>query len=131
VKLIEGTPPRRKRKPKSTPLDSYEPYLKLRSLILNGKMRPFQQVGILFDREDSDKLEMKWPWRTVAERIRNLVKELGLESDYKIVKYETDTPGVWFVRVDYVPPVSKAGGASNQSPPRKKVPEAHKSTSTR
>jgi hypothetical protein len=49
MRFIDSQMPRRKRKPKPTPLDEFEPFLVLKSVILNGKMRPSQEVGLLFD----------------------------------------------------------------------------------
>jgi hypothetical protein len=102
---INSPKPRRKRKPKASPLDNYEPYQKLRHMILNGKFLPFQEAGVLLDQKDAAALDEKHPWRTVAERLRKLVKELGLESEYEIKKYETDTAGLWIVMVRYTPPL--------------------------
>jgi hypothetical protein len=99
MKYIENDIPKRKSKPKQTPLDGYEPYQKLRLMILNGRLKPMEQVGILLDSEDSRKLKMKHPWRTVADHLRRIVRDLGLQAEYNIVKYETDTSGAWFVRV--------------------------------
>jgi hypothetical protein len=118
VKYLDTGIPRRKRKPKETPLEGYEPYQKLRLMVMNGKMKPFQEVGILLDQSDAKQLDMKWPWRTVADRLRRTVRELGQESEYQIVKYETDTPGVWFVKVRYEPPVTAAKGERVKNAPR-------------
>jgi hypothetical protein len=71
MKLLDTNIPDRKRKPKSTPLDDFEPYIKLKAIILNGKMLPDQQIGILFDKADCKTLGMKAPWRTVSERLRS------------------------------------------------------------
>lgn len=96
--------PSPKHKTKSTPLDDHEPYLQLRHMILEGRLKPLQQVGIFFGPDDQKKLDMKWPWRTAADRLRKFVREIGAQADYQIKKYETDTPGLWFVRVTYDPP---------------------------
>jgi hypothetical protein len=32
----------------------------------------------------------------------------GLASDYRVIKYETDSPGVWAVSVSYEPPLTTA-----------------------
>jgi hypothetical protein len=103
MKLLEGNIPQRKRKPRETPLDHFEPYTKLKAIILNGKMEPNQQIGILFEPSDCRTLGMKAPWRTMADRLRKLLEETGLSKDYDVIKYETQTPGWWFVRVTYTP----------------------------
>lgn len=106
MKLVTLTSdiPRAKRKRKVTPLDKHEAYLQLRHMILEGRMKPYQQIGLFLGPEDQKSLDMKWPWRTAADRLRALVREIGAEADYHIKKFETDTPGVWFVRVTYNPP---------------------------
>lgn len=96
--------PSRKAKTKHNPLEDSEPYLALRRMILDGKLKPLQQMGIFFGPEDQKTLGMKWPWRTAADRLRKMLRENHLESDYEILKYETDQKGVWFVRVTHTPP---------------------------
>ena len=96
--------PGRKHKTKPNPLENHEAYLQLRRMILDGKLRPQQSVGIFVGPEDQKLLDMKWPWRTIADRLRRTLKEAHLEADYEVVKYETDNKGTWFVRVTYTPP---------------------------
>ena len=103
MKLIEGNIPARKRKPKETPLDDFEPYTKLRAIILNRRMAPQQQIGILLDKNDCKVLHMKAPWRTIAERLRKLLSDAGMERDYDVVRYKIPDTGQQFVRVTYVP----------------------------
>jgi len=110
MKLLDTNLPERKRKPKETPLDDFEPYLKLKAIILNQKMEPEQQIGILFDKADCKELGMKSPWRTVSDRLRKLLQESGLDKDYEVIKYETSNPGQWFVRVTYKPSAIKVHG---------------------
>jgi len=47
------------------------------------------------------------PWRAAVDSLRRYVKSMGLETDYTVSKYETDTPGVWAIRVRYEPPIVK------------------------
>jgi len=101
--LTTGPPPRRKGKPKPNVLDKHEAYVTIKNLIMQGKMTPYQQIGLFFGPDDCVSLGLKWPWRTAADRLRRLIRTLRLESEYRIAKYETDTPGVWFVRVTRQP----------------------------
>ncbi len=114
MKLIEGNIPTRKRKPKETPLDDFEPYTKLRAIMLNRKMAPQQQLGILLDKNDCKVLHMKAPWRTIADRLRKLLSDAGLEKDYEVIRYETSSPGQWFVRVTYSPGRAATHGNKNR-----------------
>ncbi len=113
MKFFAGKPPRRKGKPKANPLERHEDYLKLKAMIANGRMKPQESAGILLDAADRQKLDLKYPARAAADSLRRFVRGLGLASDYHVVKYETDTPGVWAVTVTYAPPmtVSKRKGA--------------------
>ena len=96
--------PGRKHKTKHNPLEDNEAYLALRRMILDNKLKPHQQVGLFFGPDDQKNLGMKFPWRTAADRLRKMLKEHNLESDYSVVKFETDQKGVWFVRVTHTPP---------------------------
>lgn len=110
----EGPEPKRKSKPKPNVLDRYDEFLKLKSFILSGKAKPFESAGLYFDQADAHKLGLKFPWRAAAEALRRIIKDANLQSDYEVVKFETNQPGVWFVRVTYEPPnaVKPAGRRS-------------------
>lgn len=99
--------PQRKRKNITSELDKHEEYQKLRAVILSGRMRQGEQAGILMGPDDAEQLGYKWPWRTATDSLRRLIKSIGLESDYTVVKYETDVKSVWFIRVTYNPPMVK------------------------
>lgn len=74
---------------------------------------------MFFGPQDIRDLGLKWPWRTAADRLRRLVRDVGKEAEYQVVKYETDTPGVWFVRVTYRPQetaAKKKGGSRKAAP---------------
>lgn len=105
MKFFTGKAPRRKSKPQSSPFERHEEYMKLKALISNGKMKPQEVAGIYLDASDAKNLDLKFPARTAAEGLRRFVKTMGLAADYRIVKYETDTPGVWVVTVSYEPPM--------------------------
>ena len=112
IRSSDGPLPQRKRKPKPDPLIDFEPYLALRAAVLNGKFRPMEEKGIFVRPQDAAKLGLRWPWRVVADRLRHAIKAAGLDGDFHVIKYETDTPGVWFVKVRYEPPMVKAKGGS-------------------
>jgi hypothetical protein len=67
-----------------------------------------QSAIITMGPDDAKKLGYKWPWRTVVDSLRRMVKSMNLEADYNIRKYETATPGVWAIVATYEPPVVKA-----------------------
>lgn len=100
--------PQRKRKNVVSALESYEEYLKLKHVVLSGRMKQMQSAIITLGPDDCKRLGYKWPWRTAADSLRRLVKSMGLERDYVIHKYESDTPGVWCVMVTYDPPPAAA-----------------------
>lgn len=104
MKLFSGEAPKRKSKPKPNPLDREDAYLRLKASIANGKMKPLEVTGIMIDQKDGARLGLKFPARTATDQLRRFVKALGLEAEYHIVKYETDTPGLWAVTVTYEPP---------------------------
>lgn len=105
-------PPKRKARPKPNPLDKLEVYIQLKTLISHNKIRPSEEYGITIDPADSKKLGLKYPARTAADGLRRFVRELGLQSEYQIVKYETRDPGTWYVCVRNVTPLPS-------SPPKK------------
>lgn len=109
MKLFLGKAPKRKSKPKPNPLERMDDYVKLRALIANGKMKPQEIAGLIIDASDGMKLHLKYPARTATDQLRRFIKELGLEADYHVLKYETDTPGTWAVTVLYEPPAGKRG----------------------
>ena len=99
MKLWTGKPPLRKARPKPSPLDRLDAYVQLKALISHSKIKPHEEVGIFIDDADAKRLGLKYPARTAADGLRRFVKDLGLESEYQIVKYETRDPGVWSVNV--------------------------------
>lgn len=117
-KSSDPTPaPQRKRKNIVSELDRHEEYQKLKQLVLSGRMRQGESAGILLGPEDAKQLGYKWPERTATDSLRKLIKSMGLEADYTVFKYETDTaPGVYFVRVTYNPPMVKSAQPHVEAP---------------
>jgi hypothetical protein len=107
MKLVDTTnnTPKRKPKPKPNQLDYAQPFLELKSLILNNKIGPFEEKSMMFDPADAKQLEMKAPWRVAADKIKKLVRSINMESEYYIRKYET-SPGSWALIVRRVPPMT-------------------------
>jgi|SRR5579871_5072410 len=100
-----GEVPRRKGKPKASPLDRVDSFMSLKATIANGVMKPQETYGIYVSEEDGKKFGLKFPARTIADSLRRFIRDHGLERDYHVVKYETRTPGEWFVSVTYEPPI--------------------------
>jgi hypothetical protein len=108
LKLVDvtGKPPKRKGKPKPNPIDNMDAFLQLKAMILNDKMNPHQELALFFGPQEVKELNQKFPWRVAVDRLRRLIKGVGLESEYRIRKYETDTRGVWAVLVQRTPPMT-------------------------
>lgn len=115
-----GPAPARKGRPRANPIETFEPYLALRAYVLSGKMKPMEEVGLFIRPADVEKMQnlyngrgraagrpLLYPARVIADQLRRALRAAHLESDYTVVKYETDTPGVWFVKVRYEPPRTK------------------------
>lgn len=99
--------PTRKRKQITNALEEHAEYSQLKAVITHGRMKPFQEAYITMGPDDASKVGYKWPWRSAVDSLRRYVKSMGLQTDYTVTKYETDTPGVWAVRVRYEPPMVK------------------------
>ena len=106
MKFFYGSPPKRKSKPKDNPMERDENYLKLRGVIAGGKMRPKEQAHLILDGDDGKRLGLKYPARTATDQLRRFIKSMRLESEYRVHKYETNTPGSWAVVVTYDPPMT-------------------------
>lgn len=100
--------PARKRKEVTSALESHEEYMKLKNVVLSGRMRPMQSAWISMGPEDAKQIGYKWPHRTATDGIRRMIKSMGLESGYEVRKYESGAPGVWVVMVTYTPPMTSA-----------------------
>jgi len=98
--------PARKRKEITSALEEHDEYLKLKNVILSGRMRPKQSAIITMGPKDAEALGYKWPWRTAVDSLRRIVKSMNLQVDFEIRKYETDTPGVWAIVATYDPPMA-------------------------
>jgi hypothetical protein len=78
MRFFHGNAPKRKSKPKESPIERHEAYLKLRATIASGKMKPQEQAGIYLDPSDAEKLGIKHPARTAAECLRRTLHILSL-----------------------------------------------------
>lgn len=116
-KSSDPTPaPQRKRKNVVSEIEKHEEYQKLKQLVLSGRMRQGESAGILLGPEDGKALNHKFPERSATEAMRKLVKSMGMEADYSVVKYMTDNQGIWFVRVTYNPPMVKSAQPHVEQP---------------
>lgn len=105
MKLVKGDPPRWKSKPKANPLDTEVEFLKLQSIILTGKLGPFEQIGRLnYEDADGKRLKTKHPARLVRDRLNRVIKNANLGAEYEVTTRQTDTPGEWGVWVKHEPP---------------------------
>ena len=104
MKFVAGKRPEWKGKPKASPLDSDIDFQKLRSMIIGGQMKPFQEAGIkVHDVEDGKRLNTKNPARLVRDHLRRILMEANLKPDYVITCRQTADPGVWGVWVVHEP----------------------------
>lgn len=100
--------PLRKRKQVTSALEAHEEYLKMRAVIMSGRMRPQQSAIMVMGPNDAKELNYKWPWRTATESLKRLIRSMGLEVDYTVRKYQTSPPGMWAIQVTYEPPITNA-----------------------
>ena len=100
--------PERKRKNVTNALESHEAYLKLKNMVLSGRMRPMQSAILTMGPDDAKALDYKWPWRSAVDSMRRLLKSMHMESEYVLRKWETNSPGIWAVQVTYEPPMTAA-----------------------
>lgn len=107
MKFGMGPAPARKRKQVTNELDRHDEYLQLKAVLMHGRLKPHETAYILMGPDDAKALGYKWPWRSATDSLRRLIRSMGLERDYRVVKYETDTPGTWCIRLSYEPPMSK------------------------
>lgn len=114
--------PERKRKQITNELEAHDEYLKIKNVILSGRMRPMQSAIITMGPEDVKKFGYKWPWRTAVDNLRRLVKSMGAETEFSVRKYETATPGVWAIVATYEPPMVKSAQPREVAPSEKRHP---------
>lgn len=107
--------PERKRKNVTSALEAHDEYLKIKNVILSGRMKPMQSAIITMGPEDVKQLGYKWPWRTAVDGLRRLIKSMGLEADYSVRKYECSTPGIWAIVATYEPPIASPRNAQQAS----------------
>lgn len=82
-------------------------WLQFRAMILSGKMRPQEQIAFKILPELKKVTGIDQPWRVARERLRKMLKESGLASDYRVYMYipEPDQPDYRVIVVTYEPPV--------------------------
>lgn len=115
MKFQLGQMPKWKSKPKPNPLDADAEFQKLCSVITNGSLKPMQYAGVFINEAtDGKRLKTKNPSRLVRDHLRRFLKELNLESDYRVIARQTADPGVWAVGVVLEPREAEqtAGAAS-------------------
>lgn len=119
MKFSIGNPPPRKRKDVSNALETFNEYLQMKAWISSGRAKPMETGSLLMGPEEQKKLDYKFPWRAASDSLKRFIKGLGLEADYHVKKYMTDTPGIWAVSVTYEPPPADAVPTQTTSKRRK------------
>jgi hypothetical protein len=104
MRFSNDPPPRRLRETED-PLEGFEAYIKLRAAVAHASVKPFETVGLYIFPEDAKKLGMKDPHRAVYERVRKMIKDMGLESEYRVFKQVAPPPAGWYVGVENIAPV--------------------------
>jgi len=117
MKFGMGPAPSRKRKNVTNELDKHTEYQQLKAVLLNGRLRPHEMAYITMGPDDAKILGYKWPWRAATDQLRRLIKQMRLEKDYRVVKYETYSAGTWCVRLSYEPPPVKTATSGAQEVP--------------
>jgi hypothetical protein len=69
-------------------------FAELVDLIVGGKLSVGEYAGLIV----SDR-EVKQPGQTLPDELRSTLRDAKLESDYRIICRETDTPGIWYAGV--------------------------------
>lgn len=95
MKFFEGAAPQRSGIRKPDPLVEVEEYRRLREMILHGTL-PERGAGVIVDKQDAERLGLKYPARTVGDRLRELVRQA--ERPYRVRKYRIPG-GAWSVEV--------------------------------
>jgi hypothetical protein len=126
MKFGMGPAPSRKRKNVTNELDKHTEYQQLKAVLLNGRLRPHEMAYITMGPDDAKTLGYKWPWRAATDQLRRLIKQMRLEKDYRVVKYQTDASGVWCVRLSYEPPAAVSGSYEDAAEPSRRGRRARK-----
>ena len=94
MQFVKGPTPKWKSKPKSSPLDSDIEFQKLCLAITSNTLKPLEWAGIYVNQSsDAIRLEAKHPARLVRDHLRRFLRELNLESDYRLIARQTNEPG--------------------------------------
>jgi hypothetical protein len=87
---------------KANPILNEETFKQLNRMILKGRMKPWQEVGILFDHKDCIRLGLKSPWGSAAYHLRKNIRDAELHKDYAVASYKTDMESIYYVKVTRV-----------------------------
>jgi hypothetical protein len=104
MKLLNARP-QFKGKPKSSPLDTCEPYLLLKQTIAAGKMKPMEARGLELTEPDAKQLKVKsvrHAGRMVRDHLNRWLKRSGLSTDYW-VEWRTMANGNQYAGVVHEP----------------------------
>lgn len=107
----DGPPPKRAGKKHEDPMERVPEWHQFRALLLSGKMKPQEQVGFRITSEMKKATGVDQPWRVARGRLRNILKECGLTSDFRVQMFQPDpenNPDYHFIMVTYEPPIVAA-----------------------
>jgi hypothetical protein len=105
MKLLRGTLPKFKSKPKPSPVDDIPEYAELLSLIIHGKLTEREYAGLIVSDKDRALEGVKNPGCLIRDNLRKFLRKRNLQSDYRIICRQTDQPGLWYVGVVYESPM--------------------------
>lgn len=107
--------PRRKIKTKPSVFDGMEKYQNIKNQIMNGTMNESEYVELIVDpAKATEEWKISDPGRTIANRYRKLVKDLGESSSYRISHFENND-GTESIRVVYEPPKVKSRASKKEA----------------
>lgn len=105
----DGPLPKRKGKKHADPMERVPEWHQFRAMLLSGKMKPQEQIAFKFLPELKKTTGVTQPWRIGRLRLKEMLKDAGLDSDYSLNMYipEPDQPDYRVLVVTYEPPLVK------------------------
>jgi hypothetical protein len=89
----EASPPRSPRK-RSSVIDQHDDCVKLKAVILHGKIAKGEEAWVIFKKDDPERFRRKNFPRVAKEHFKKLLSDKGLDSDYDLTLYKT-LEGSW------------------------------------
>ena len=87
-------------------LDVHQDWLSLRAKVFSSTMKPQEDAWIVFTPEDAKRINRKNIGRIARDKMKTLLADAHLESDYVVELYKTNQPteNSWCLSVSYEPP---------------------------